>query len=293
MIKKLEKLLKDEIKKIERPFGIFLSGGIDSGLLAALSKPDFAVTCYFPEGRKYDELKYAKAIARHLKIPLDVIEPKREAFRITLKSALQLIKKPINSISIVPWFCLMLECEGKTMINGEGADELFGGYSRYLILKHVFELYKKEELKNYYDTLDSVFNDLHSKLIGRDFLFATTNLEAIMQLEFQENLPDIIFMEKAIAKYFDVDLHQPFMSEKIKEFAWELPFKYKIQDFTTKWILRKLAEKYLPEEVVGRKDKMGLVCPINKWQNWTGEKGEFDKAQYLNYQKRILRNYGI
>jgi len=280
---KLEKLLKQEIEKIPRPYGIFLSGGIDSGLLAALSKPDFAITITFPE---YSEVKYAESIADHLNIPLSII--RCSSNKNVLKGAIKIIGKPINSVSIVPWYYLMNSCQNQTMINGEGADELFGGYSRYLILKHIFELYKKPELKNYHPTLDFLFNGNHSKLVEKE-LTETRDIEEVMRLEYKHTLPDVIYMEKKIAGYFNVDFRQPFMSPKIKKFADSLPLKYKIRGDMTKWILRKLAKKYLPKDVVDRKTKQGLIAPINKLMGWTGERGEFDKKKYLKYQNKILK----
>ena len=89
MVEKLEQILKEQIRKIPRPYGVFLSGGIDSGILAALSKPDFLVTCNYPLGEKYDELEYAQMIAKHLNIRLKVIKPKKRDFKKTLESVYQ------------------------------------------------------------------------------------------------------------------------------------------------------------------------------------------------------------
>lgn len=286
---RLKNLLVQEVNKIPRPFGIFLSGGIDSAILAALSKPDFAVTCHFPEGEKYDELKYAQIVADYLNIPLKIIRPVRKYFEKHLIKAVKIIGKPINSVSIVPWYLLMAqEGAGKNMVNGEGADELFGGYSRYLILKHIFELYERPELKNYKPTLDFLFKDIHSKLIEKEISRAQS-LEEVLFVEFTENLPDILYMEKKLAKHWNVKLYQPFLAIKIIEFAGGLPVEDKIRGWTTKHILRRLAsELKLPRKIYRRIDKMGLVCPVNKWMGWTGERGEFDKVKYLNYQKKIL-----
>ena len=60
----LEAILKRVIRKIPVPYGIFLSGGLDSVLLAALSKPDYAMTCSIKE---CSELEYAEKVANHLK----------------------------------------------------------------------------------------------------------------------------------------------------------------------------------------------------------------------------------
>lgn len=287
MVKELESILRKQIKDIPRPYGIFLSGGIDSGILAALSKPDFAITCNFPLGEKYDELKYAQMIAKHLGIPLTVINPNKEDFKTQLETAIKIIGQPTNSVSIVPWFNLMKETQGKTMINGEGADELFGGYTRYIILNKIYELYNTPQLKNYIPTLDFLFRGIHSKLIEKK-MTEMRDIEKAMRWEYDNALPDILFMEARLAEHFNVDFYQPFMSSKVRDFAWSLPLNKKIKGQHTKIILKKLARKYLPTEVIDRKDKKGLVCPVNKWMGWTGDRGEFDKVQYLKFQRNVL-----
>src|SRR3990167_6576053 len=65
IINKFERLLK-KIKPPKRPFGMFVSGGIDSALLAALLKPDVIFTARFPFGPKYDEYEYTLATVKHL-----------------------------------------------------------------------------------------------------------------------------------------------------------------------------------------------------------------------------------
>ena len=290
LIKELEGILLKEIKKIPRPFGIFLSGGIDSAILAALAKPDFAITCNFPLGEKYDEVKYAKLVAKKLNISLAVIQPPKETFVSDLETALGIIGKPINSFSIVPWYHLMRNATGATMLNGEGADELFGGYSRYLILNHLFQMYDKPELIDYHPTLDFLLDGVHSKLIERNAP-QTINLHEVMEFEYNNSLPDIIYMEKKLAKHFNVNFKQPFMSKAVKKFADKLPLKYKVKGFTSKWLLRKLASKYFPPRITGRKTKKGLIAPVNLWMGFDGARGEFDKVQYINYQREFLKEY--
>jgi len=288
MVRKLEQILKKQIRDIKRPYGIFLSGGIDSGILAALSKPNFAITCNFPLGEKYDELEYAQMIAKHLGIPLTVVNPNKETFEKQLRVAVNVIGQPTNSVSIVPWFNLMGEVKGKTMINGEGADELFGGYTRYIILKQIYDMYNSPHLNNYIPTLDFLFKGIHSKLIEKE-MPEIRDIEKAMRWEYDNALPDTLFMEVKLAEYFNIDFHQPFMSPEVRDFAWSLPLDKKIRGQTTKIILRKLARKYLPREIMDRKDKKGLVCPVNKWMGWTGARGEFDKVKYMEFQKKCLK----
>lgn len=272
---------------IERPFGIFLSGGLDSGLLAALLKPDFAYHCRFPLGAKYDESEYAIKIARHLGIELEIIEPAKKDFELALEKSLEIIGQPINSVSIVPWMNLMYKAQGQRMVCGEGSDELFGGYARYLILQRVFGLYGLKELKQYKPMLDSLFKGMHSKLVGIEAPHSL-DLNEIMKFEFRHTLPDILYMEDKLAEHYNVDLYRPFMNSEVEKFADKLHLHEKVNNNQTKVLLREIARKYLPEEVVYRKHKQGLVAPVNKWMGWM-EDGEFDKKQYMLWQEKILK----
>jgi asparagine synthetase B (glutamine-hydrolysing) len=288
IIKKLKVLLLKETEGIQRPFGVFLSGGMDSGILAALSQPDFLITCTYNEGERFNELKYARMIARDLNIPLTVVSPRKSKFKDHLEEAVKIIGKPINSISIVSWYNLMQQAYENRMIAGEGADELFGGYSRYLILKQVFELYNRPELTNYKPMLDSLFKGIHSRLVGKK-MPKTTDLEKAMRAEYRHTLPDILFMETQLANHFRVKLYRPFMNIAIKRLAAKTPIHLKVNGFTTKYLLRVLAsELKLPKEVYRRTGKMGLVCPVNRWMGWDKKLGDFDKSKYLEYQKKIL-----
>ena len=61
------KLLKKSIKRIPRPFCLLVSGGVDSGLLAAVSKPDMVATMHMPvEDERFNEFNYAMRVITHL-----------------------------------------------------------------------------------------------------------------------------------------------------------------------------------------------------------------------------------
>lgn len=300
----LEKLLRDIGKDISRPFGIFLSGGLDSGILAALLKPDFAISCNF-EGEFYDELEYAYAIAEHLEIkPHYIIQPDKDNFKETIKEAMKIIKEPVNSVSIFPWYQIMSAAKdlgAKTMIGGEGADETFGGYSRYLILKTIDNLYGMESLLGYRPMLDSIFESIdsvHSKMIKvpretlrKRYLEKDGFLNQIGWAELNESLPPVVNMQRKFAKHFDIDLHLPFLNEKVRDYGFSLEDCEKMTIFDDdefrKIPILEIAQDYLPKKVWQRKDKKGFVCPANEW---SGSINKYDKTNYMKMQNEIISN---
>ncbi len=295
-MKNIEELLQ---MKIKRPFGVFLSGGVDSGILAALLKPDYAITLtYDPSvvGEKYSELGSAIDIANTLKIPLKVVVPQRVDVRLDFEEAVKIIGKPINSVSIYSWYQIMKEAKKlgyERMVGGEGADELFGGYARYIILNQIAEMYRSEELKHYKPMLDKVFgsiNQVHEFITGqtRPSEFPQTDtITHIGKWEYENGLQDIVFMEKQLAEHFGIELYLPFMQKSVKDYALKLPEDQKIRGYLTKVCLRDIASKYLPYHVTYRKHKQGFISPILKWLELEGDY-EFDKSKYVELQKEIL-----
>lgn len=291
----LEKLLKQV--KIKRPFGIFLSGGLDSGILAAILKPDFAITCNF-KGEFYDELDYAKSIAKHLKIPLHITSPDGKDFEEVIGKSMFILGKAVNSVSIYPWFKIMDAAKkmgAERMVGGEGADEIFGGYSRYLILQKINDMYELESLKDYHPMLDSIFGsfvEVHSKMTGvpQDILlkrYAEKEgfLNKIGWAEFKEYLPAVVEMERKFAPFFNLELTLPFMDKEVQDYGFNLKDIQKINGEVRKKEVWKIAKKYLPKEVWERKGKKGFGCPANEW---CGSKSKYDKSEYLELQNKFI-----
>ncbi len=296
----LEKLVKREVSllvmKIERPFGVLLSGGIDSGLLAALTKPDYVFTCRFPYGKKYDEFKYARMTARHLKLKQIVITPTKKDFYKYLPKALKLYK-PTTHFSLVPLYMVFSKAKEYVdrVLSAEGPDEYLGGYTAYSFITNEQKLYQQEELKNYKSAIDKYLGEpieRYSKIINQPVKAIKPYWGRYRFLLSKMGYCDLKFrkieeMEMALAEGLKIGLFYPFMGKKIEEFCFEkVPDGYKIKDFTTKYLWRKIAEKYLPKEVVWRKNKMGgPVAPVGKW---LGEKDEFSKEKYLKLQNEII-----
>lgn len=114
--------------------GTFLSGGVDSGLLASEFTGKRAYTVGFgPEENPYNEISLAKRTADHCKLWHTGRKIKEEEFWRAVPEVLYYLDEPLGDASAVALWFLSMEAakDVKVVISGEGADELFGGYRIY------------------------------------------------------------------------------------------------------------------------------------------------------------------
>ena len=125
--------------EVDVKYGAFLSGGIDSSLVAAVARrerPDYPLQAYtlrFAE-QSYDEGLFAQQIAARLGIACDAVWVKPEAFPPVLAELIAHAGEPLADPAWVPTALLARRAaeDVKVALVGEGGDELFGGYPTYI-----------------------------------------------------------------------------------------------------------------------------------------------------------------
>src|SRR3990167_7511112 len=89
------------VRNVPRPYGAVMSGGFDSGLLCALTKPDYLFRVKFPYGTTFDESRYADAILKHLELEgkITEIEITPENFKENFADAVKVMGEPTSHFS--------------------------------------------------------------------------------------------------------------------------------------------------------------------------------------------------
>jgi asparagine synthase (glutamine-hydrolysing) len=311
----------------EVPLGAFLSGGVDSSAVVALmaqesSRPVKTFSIGFEE-QDFSELKYAKKVAQHVGAEYNEFIVKPNAMDV-LPTLIEHYGEPYADPSAIPTYYVSKETRKHVTValNGDGGDESFAGYERYvgmrlarqyaripaLLRKSLIEfplslVPQPDGVRNrirsakrfvkaaalphttrYLNWVSGGTEELKTDLYTEDFKRITADfysgdilekwlnspnakgiLDASLLTDQQTYLPNDLLVKVDIASMANsLEARSPFLDHKLIEFAAKLPESMKARGMETKSLLKKIAAKLVPKEVVYRR-KMGFAVPVGYW----------------------------
>lgn len=287
------------------PIGLQLSGGLDSSLISAIAvqntnqKNIHSFSIGLAE-KEWNEFEYSRKVASQLQTTHHEILFTQEEFCKNFPVATYHLDEPIAYPNTVPLMILAKEAgkHVKVLLSGEGADELFGGYTRYtkliegsgspedILFSNAFCM-PDEVLKLFViDSKNSLKNRLDLVESGRDRSLA----EKISLYDLKTFLPSLLLRQDKMGMASHVENRFPFLDQRIVAYALHLENKEKFTAAETKIALKKVAENYLPNEIIYRK-KCGFGLPIASWLKNDSGFGKYlnllrhlkTKRSYLNY----------
>lgn len=199
---------------------------------------------------------------------------------------------PASWSAVCLWFLAQkIAADGsKVVLSGEGADELFGGYSRYRILHWLDQANRDPKLEAYGPTLQYLLGTrrailsrlldhsprnsaiLHAlELVKRYDGGATSLVSAATRVEFHTTMQLLLRMGDRMAAAFGLENRCPFLDYRLIEMAFRLPPEYLVTTTENKPILRDVARMVgVPKSIIQEKTKRGLAIPWAKWKSAAG-----------------------
>jgi asparagine synthase (glutamine-hydrolysing) len=309
----------------EVPLGAFLSGGVDSSAVVALmaqesTEPVKTFSIGFEE-QDFSELKYARKVAEHVGAEYHEFIVRPNALEV-LPTLVEHYGEPYADSSAIPTYYVAKETRKHVTValNGDGGDESFAGYERYMAME-LAELYTKIPLRKLFiegpinmlptseikktriRDIQRFFTSANEPKAERYFRWMSTFKPALKRELYTAEFAEAVAGQKTSAvfdQWFDrakglgildstlltdqmtylpndllvkvdiatmansLEARSPFLDHKLIEFAASLPENLKMNKLRTKSLLKKVAAKLVPPEVIYRR-KMGFGVPVGNW----------------------------
>jgi asparagine synthase (glutamine-hydrolysing) len=312
-----QRLIEEAVRKqvmADVPVGVFISGGLDSSILATLASNVIGVdkvhtfSAQFAE-ESYDESGDAAVLARQMRTRHVPVRTDEQTLLDALRNVTRRVAEPLADAAILPTFLLARAAREhvKVVLSGEGADELFGGYPTYLghkiapkydalpsfvraaVRKLAFALPSSGKkvtleflLKRFVSDAERPWVERHLRWFGIGLAelpaiaAGTAPLEGAMLLDYRSYLRDNLLVKVDRATMLSsVEARAPYLDRDVTRFALSLPVDLRVRGLTTKWVLKKAAAKWVPRDVIYRR-KRGLSVPTATWIN-RGLRAEVDR----------------
>jgi asparagine synthase (glutamine-hydrolysing) len=267
-------------QRADVPYGMFLSGGIDSSAVLAMmarlnERPVKAFTIGFSNAAVGDEREAARAVAHEFGAEHVEVEFREGDFWTLLPEIARAIDDPAADYAILPTYKLAAtarEAGLKVILSGEGGDELFAGYGRYRSVARPW--WAGGKLLRGRGNLDKL-GILRGDLAGwRDGVAAAelaaqdggrSKLQIAQATDCADWLPnDLLAKLDRCLMAHGVEGRTPFLDPGVAAFAFRLPDELKVRHGLGKYLLRRwLAGQSQAAEAMAR--KRGFTVPVGEW----------------------------
>lgn len=273
------------------PFGLFLSGGVDSSILLALlsryaNKPIRTFSVGFADTNLTDELPIAETVAKQFSSRHTAIRPTREAIFHSLPYTVWAADELMRDYANLPT-ALLAKVAGrelKVVFSGEGGDEVYAGYGRYR--SSVLERWVKGLIapgsggfrtrgtfrglwrrRLFNERLREAENVARKPFIKawQKTPFGWSDLQRMQYTDLVTALADNLLVKlDRMLMGWGVEGRVPFLDHRVVEFGLSLPDHLKVERKQGKVFLKRWAARFLPKQHL-LAPKRGFHVPVGEW----------------------------
>ena len=270
LLDRLDAVLEDSVRVHQRsdvPYGLFLSGGIDSAAIATLmsrlnERPVTAFTCGFDAPGAKDERAQAERVARALDLDWRETRFDEADFWRILPQVAWALDDPTADYATLPTYKLAEAAKGTltVVLTGEGGDELFGGYGRYRrALRPAWLGGRSAEPRP---------EDPRVLARWRAAAAPPSGLTRLQQAQWGDIatwLPnDLLLKLDRCLMAHGLEGRTPFLDPDVAAFAFPLPDRFKVRGRYGKWLVRRWLERTCPAAEPWAR-KQGFTVPVDTW----------------------------
>lgn len=307
-----------------------LSGGIDSSLISALyskisGKRINTFSIGYNEYKNYCELNYANITAKHINSYHHPIQINKNDYIDFFENSLNALEEPHGDSAAIPLniLCNKINKNGiKTVLSGEGSDELFLGYDNYSKFLKYYEFQKSlssqqstflDEIisslqnntkeseylrrivkkENLYNSFGEIFTDIQrKKLFNKLPTYKSENtkkdpVDWMSYIDLKIWLGDALLSKvDRISMNNSLEVRTPFLDYNLVNYVFSINSNIKVGD-TNKYLLKKIANKYLPSTIINR-TKKGFNSPFNEWLNEEYKSSILDTILEVNKKSNLF-----
>ncbi|MDH5036442.1 asparagine synthase (glutamine-hydrolyzing) [Chryseobacterium cucumeris] len=334
-VKRIDELLSESISEqlyADVPVAVMMSGGIDSTLIASKSKSFSAnvntYTISYPFSE--EEVHNASLAARHFGISHEIKKVNDEEALEDLKENIQHFEEPYSSFEVLINAAKYAHNQNfKVVLSGNGADELFAGYShtlklnRWLLMRnfnfigpliftkdkfsqrvknyfsqdHMFDFFRQSQISMRPMEVKSLITPaIYSKIdlhLSKYHLSEGKNYAGYFEYDMKYSLSSHhVFRDDLSAMKYSVEFRYPYLSNNLIDYVSALPENIRFNGIQNKPLLRKAAKKYLPQEVLNM-PKKGFSFPVNYFIKNEQKVRDFITENLESLKKRNFFNAAV
>tara|TARA_B110000238_G_scaffold137708_1_gene148414 strand:- start:2008 stop:3756 length:1749 start_codon:yes stop_codon:yes gene_type:complete len=260
--------------------GIQLSGGVDSTLITEIANKNSKIKhlyCSTFKNYEKNEFKYAKIVSKKINVPLNKVELDKSFFFKNIDKSIYHLDEPLNHPHSLAILQISLKAKKKVsvMLAGEGADELFFGYERYLkilrsksnisMIKNGAFLRTKDDLKLFKIFEKKDFGDPHqNRLKILDKIEVRNKIKKFQIFETKTHLQSLLLRSDKMMMANSIEARVPFLDKNLFNYSINIEDKIK-KSINQKKILKKILSKYDYKDSFINRKKIGYLVPFNEW----------------------------